>query len=356
MPTPIRSLLVIAAVVAVVLGTLTLPKMRAKAPERPAAAASTAPGSEQPIRVRTVEVQPRTLSERLSTTGTLRPNERVEIVAEIAGKVSEIRFDEGTRVQEGQLLVKIDDTELLATRERSRYRLQLASQLEAQQRRLLVEGIISQEEYDRQLSEKNVLEAESQLNAVQLAKTEIRAPFSGVVGLRLVSVGAYLTPQTQVAVLQDVDPIKLDFSLPEQYAGEVRTGRVVDFRVKGRQEPFRGTVYAIDPNVDEQSRSLTVRARADNSAGTLVPGAFADVELVVRESRDTLAVPAIAVVPELAGKKVYVLEEGKVSVRQVTTGIRSDTEVEILSGLGAGDRVITSGLMQLRPGMAAEAE
>jgi membrane fusion protein, multidrug efflux system len=354
-----RSLLTLGAVLAVVLAALSIPRLRAGAGPSgaPPPSAAVAPGAPpRALRVATVVATPRALAERLSTTGTLIANERVELVAEVAGKVQQILFDEGSRVESGQLLVKIDDTELLAQRERARFRLELAAQREAQQRRLLAEGIISQEEYDTELSQKNVLESEAKVIDNQLAKTELRAPFAGVIGLRAASLGSYLTPQMRVATLQDLDPIKLDFSIPEKYVGLVRLGSDVSFRLKGREQSFSGQVYAVEPQVDTATRSVTVRATSPNPGGTLTPGAFADVEITVREVPQALAVPAIAVMPDLSGPRLFVIEDGKAAQRPVATGMRTGTEVEIVSGLIAGERVITSGLLQLRPGQPVEAE
>jgi membrane fusion protein (multidrug efflux system) len=228
--------------------------------------------------------------------------------------------------------------------------LQLAEQREAQQRRLLSEGIISQEEYDQELNQRNVFAAELELIESQLAKTEIRAPFAGTIGLRAVSLGSFVSPQTRIATLQDLDPIKLDFSLPEQYSGTVEVGAAVAFRVKGIDRSFRGEIFAIEPAVDPETRSLLLRAASPNPGRALLPGGFADVEVTVREVAQALAVPAIAVVPEQAGKKVFVVEDGIARERKVETGIRTRDLIEITAGLSAGERVITSGLQQVRPG------
>ncbi|MFN7960913.1 MAG: efflux RND transporter periplasmic adaptor subunit [Thermoanaerobaculia bacterium] len=355
-----RSFLAIAAVLLVVIATLTIPRLRSEhSVEASGRAAAPSAGSDGPtpaLKVSTALVTPRPLAEHLSTTGTLRANERVDLVSEIAGKVREIYFDEGSAVEAGKVLLKIDDAELLAQKERSRYRLELASNREAQQKRLFGEGIISQEEYESELAQKNVLEAEDRLINSQLAKTEIKAPFAGIIGLRAVSVGSFLSPQTRIATLQDIDPIKLDFAVPEKYAGRVKVGAQVQFSIKGQDDHFEGEIYAVEPLVDPETRSLTVRARSANPGRRLTPGAFADVELAVKEIPRALTVPAIAVIPDLAGKKVFVIEDGKAAVRTITTGLRTETEVEVVSGLAEGDRVITSGLQIVRPGQPVEAE
>jgi membrane fusion protein (multidrug efflux system) len=312
--------------------------------------------SNQTIRVTTHRVEPSLLTERLATTGTVRANEEVEIVSEISGKISSIHFKEGSRVAAGQLLLKIDDSELVAERQRALYRVELAERDEARQKQLLDDGVISRETYDVALGELNVLRAELQLIEAQLVKTEIRAPFSGVIGLRWVSPGSYLSSQTRIASLNDLDPVKLDFTVPEKYSALMQVGDSISFAVEGFERTFPGSIYAVEPSIDAATRSLRVRARCPNSDGALVPGAFANVDLVLRSVPDALTVPSIAVIPELGGKKVFVYEDGTAQPRSVETGIRSDTAVQITSGLAEGDIVIVSGLLQMRPGLEVEVE
>jgi membrane fusion protein (multidrug efflux system) len=306
--------------------------------------------------VRTVTLTPQPLTERLSTTGTVRANEEIDLVSEIAGKVAAIHFREGSRVSLGELLLEIDDTQLRAERDRAAYRVELAERSEARQRGLVDEGLVSQEEYDFALNELNVLRAELELGEARLAKTRLVAPFGGVVGLRNVSLGSYLTPQTRIATLQDVDPVKIDFSVPEKYAGQLEVGGKVEFRTRGSERLHLGTIFAIEPRVDRDTRSLTLRARSPNPAGALGPGAFADVEIVVRQIEDALAVPSRAVIPELGGKKVFVYEDGKAQPRSVETGLRGEETLQITRGLEPGERVIVTALQRLRPGLPVEIE
>lgn len=332
---------------------LAVPKiMQIRDSGEPASTAAEQP----PLRVTVHRVAPVGLAERLATIGTVRANEEVEIVSEISGKIAAIHFDEGSRVAEGQLLLKIDDSELRAERRRALYRVELAERAEARQQQLLDDGVISSETYDVALGELNVLRAELQLIEAQLLKTEIRAPFGGVIGLRWVSPGSYLSSQTRIAELQDLDPVKLDFSVPERYASLMQIGDEIAFTVEGIERTFHGTVYAIEPSIDPASRSLPMRARCPNSDGALLPGTFANVELAVRSVTDALTVPAIAVIPELGGKKVFVYSDGVAEPVPVTTGIRNERDVQITSGLAEGDLVITSGILQLQPGLEVELE
>jgi len=317
---------------------------------------NTEPSQTAPVRV-PVEIETLSrgeLEQRLTTTGSMLANERVQIVSEIDGKVEEILFQEGALVEPGTILVRLDTSTLAAERDRALYRYELAQRQEERQRRLLDDGLLSQEEYDFSLGELNVLRAELELRSAELAKASIRAPFAGIVGLRAVSPGAFVSSQTRVTTLQDIDPVKIEFSVPETYAGDLSVGDRVYFRIQAIDQPIEGTVYAIEPSIDPESRSLTLRARAPNPDRKLLPGAFAQVEIPVRQVPDALSVPSIAVIPELGGKKVFVLEDGKAEPRIVETGIRTDTRVEITVGLEAGDRVIVSNIARLVRGAEVE--
>ena len=308
------------------------------------------------LSVETVSLTPRTLQERMSTTGTILANEEVEIVSEITGKIAEILFREGGRAAADDVLVKIDDTQLRAERDRAAFRVDLAERNEERNGRLLREGLVSEEEYDFALCELNVLRSDLSLTAARLLKTSIRAPFGGVVGLREVSLDSYVTQQTRITTLQDVDPVKLDFSVPEKYAGPLEVGASVEFRTRGSTTPHSGTIIAIEPRIDRETRSLTIRAASPNRDGALVPGAFADVEIVVRRVEGALAIPSRAIIPELGGKKVFVAVDGAAQPRTVTTGLRTGEEVEVTSGLAPGDRVIVSAIPRLRPGLQIREE
>lgn len=315
------------------------------------------PGAEdqapEAIPVEVVTLAPSPLAERLVTTGTLRADERVEVVAEIAGVVEEVGFREGSRVGRGDVLAVLDRARLEAERDRARHRLDLARQRERRFEELLSQGVLSQDEYDETLSDLRVLESELRLVETQLDKTVIRAPFDGVTGLRRVSPGAYVTPQTVVTTLQDLDPIKLDFSVPEAYAAALGPGDEVSFQVRGDEERT-AIVQALEPSVDRETRSLVLRAAAPNSDHRLIPGAFADVEVTIREISDALTVPSLAVIPELGGRKVFVYEDGRAVARSVTTGIRTDESVQITSGVEPGERVIVSALERMRDGLPVE--
>ncbi|MGH9379998.1 MAG: efflux RND transporter periplasmic adaptor subunit [Thermoanaerobaculia bacterium] len=340
------------AVAAVALAALAVPKLVSSGRDTERAAPEEREEAALPVEV--VEVQPQHLAETLTSTGTIYADERVEVVSEVAGKVLAIDFEEGVPVAAGALLVQIDDRELKAEQERVAARLELAERRAERQRQLYDDGLISDQDFDAATTEADALRAELRLIEVRLSKTQIRTPFAGVVGLRRLSEGAYVSPETLVTTLLDIDPVKLEFAVPERYAADFRPGKQVEFRVAGAGGVRRATVYAVEPSVDPETRTVTVRATSPNPDGALLPGAFADVTFAVRETDDALAVPSIAVLPELGGHRVYVLEDGTARARSVETGLRTADRVEITRGLAVGERVIVSGLQSLRPGTKVE--
>jgi membrane fusion protein (multidrug efflux system) len=338
----------------IIVGGLALPKWLGS--RATSSSTDVEPAVEERLPVQVEEVQPGPLKELLITTGTVLANEQIDLVSEISGKVEEILFREGSVVGAGAVLVRLDTSTLNAERERARYRFELVQRQEARQQELLDEGLVSQEEYDSTRSQLNVLQAELLLSEVELEKAEIQAPFAGIIGLRAVSPGSFVSSQTRLTTLQDIDPVKIEFSVPEAYARDLAVGDPVRFGIKGHDGEFLGSVYALEPAIDLETRSLTLRAIAANPERELLPGAFAEVRVAVREVPDALSLPAIAVVPELGGKKVFVLEEGRAQPRVVETGIRTETRVQITRGLEPGERVIVSNIPRLRAGIAVEVE
>jgi membrane fusion protein (multidrug efflux system) len=309
-----------------------------------------------PLRVSTITVARAPFAEVLTSTGSLRAEESVELQAEINGKVVAINFTEGAHVKEGALLVKLNDADLRATRQRALQRKQLATLREQRLARLVKEGVTRQEEYDTAWNELQVQNAEIQLAEAQIAKTEIRAPFSGVVGLRYVSSGAFVNAATRVATLQRLDQLKIDFSIPEKYAGRIKLGTPITFTVAGGDHKFNGQIYAFDPRIDAGTRSVLLRALCPNPDGRLLPGGFANVELPLTQLNDAILIPAEAVIPGVTDKNVFVMTEGKAERRVVETGTRTASQVHIISGLNPGDVVITSGLQQMREGLPVASE
>ncbi len=338
--------------VIVVLATLAYPKVKPlfEGEENESGQQS----GQSSLMVDAVELRPTSVQDKIFTTGSILANEEVELRSEVSGKITEIYLEEGKPVTSDQLLLKINDSELQAQLQRARYRLDLATERESRQRKLLEKGGISQEDYDATLNEVNVLKSEIQLIQAQIDKTEVRAPFDGRVGLKYVSDGSYITPTTRVASLQNINPVKLDFSVPERYVNRVSVGDKISFTVQGTDKTFEGEIYAIEPKIDSQTRTLQLRALSDNEEGLLVPGAFANLELILETIDDALMIPTIALIPEVQGQKVFLYRDGLVVEQRVQTGIRTPERVQIIEGLEPGDTVLTTGLLQVRDGMSVQ--
>lgn len=298
-------------------------------------------------------LKPDTLDEKIIASGSILANEEVELSAEASGKVQQILFREGDKVTKGQLLLKLNDAELVAQQKKLQLQLQLANDMEARQKKLLDIKGISQQEYEAALNQVNSLKADLEINAALIAKTEVRAPFSGIIGLKSVSEGSYVSPTVKIASMMQVEPVKIDFSIPERYAGNVGKGNTIRFTVQGMTEVFEGQVYAVEPKIDPATRTLQLRAGSPNKEGKLVPGSFARIELVL-SSGSSLMVPTEAVMPELKGQKVYLYKNGKAESAVIVTGTRTEREVAIVSGLQAGDTVIVTGILSVRPGGAVK--
>ncbi len=346
----------IAGLTLAVAAAVLWPKLRPTAAPAPSSVAAKGQtgrpaGEPAPLRVTTFTVTPRPLAETVSATGTLRADEGVELLTEINGRIVSINFDEGQRVHRGDLLVKLNDADLRATLQRAALRRELAEIKERRFAKLLQTGSVKQEDYDTAINDLNVQRAEVAIIEAQIAKTEVRAPFDGIVGLRFVSEGAFVNATSRIATLQNLDQLKVDFSVPEKYAAKMRTGAPITFTVPGGDHRFQGKIYAIDPRIDPATRTVLLRAVSPNPDRRLLPGGFANVEVTLAEVSDALLVPSIAVVPGVSEKNVFVIVGGKAARRTVQTGLRGETSVQILSGLKARDVVITSGLQQLRAGL-----
>ena len=281
------------------------------------------------------------------------PNEEVEIKPELSGRIIKLTIAEGSFVQKGQLIAKIKDDDILAQIKKVRIEEELAKQIEARQKKLLDINAISREEYDLAANRVNTLNADEELLAVQLGRTELRAPFSGKIGLKSISEGAYITPAASVATLVQINPLKIDFSIPEKYLSSIKIGQNLQFNVDGSTQVYVARVIAIDPKVDESLRTLRVRAICANPNNSLLPGMFVRIQLAVK-SNQSIMIPTDAVVPVLDGKQVYVMQGGKAMPRPITTGVRTQQLVEVISGLQVGDSLITSAIMSLKPEMAVK--
>lgn len=337
-------------IVILVLGLLAYPKLKPilSSPSEE----NSSDNSRELLQVEAVEMGSESIDDQIYSSGSILADESVQLSAETSGIVTQIHFREGSLVERGDLLLKINDSELQAQLQRNQFRLSLAEQREERQKRLLERGGISQDQYDATLNEVNVLRSELSLIEAQIAKTEIRAPFSGSIGLKYVSEGSYISPNSRIASLQKLNPVKIDFSVPERYIARVRTGDKVQFNVQGVDSTFVGEVYAIEPQINRETRSLQIRAISDNTDQILYPGAFANITLILDTLEDALMVPTISLIPELNSQKLYVMRNGSVEEVRVQTGIRTSDKVQVTDGIAPGDTVLTTGLLQVRAGDA----
>jgi membrane fusion protein (multidrug efflux system) len=339
--------IIISIIVLVLLAIVFLPKLLSSSSKEENNLASNKP--DQIINVKAHIVSLETLGNNVLTTGTILANEEVELRSEVSGKIIKILFKEGSYVNKGDLLIKINDSDLQAQLRRAESKVKLSDEKEFRQRQLRDGNLISQEEYDNTLGEVNVNKADYDLIKAQIDKTEIKAPFSGVVGLRSVSEGSYVTTETVMAKLQNLSSIKVDFSIPERYSTSVKAGDELEFKISGSTNIFKAKVYAMEPRIDPGTRTLRIRAICSSYYSELIPGAFANVELNLKQISDAILIPTVSIVPELKGQRVYLYKNGVVIPQPVEIGIRDETRVQIVSGLSNGDTVITSGILQIRP-------
>ncbi len=302
------------------------------------------------VSVEGIIVTPQYAADTLTLTGSIDADEKVDVRSEVSGIVERIYFSEGTRVAKGQTLVKINDIELQAQLRQAETRRQLTSENERRARLLLEKGAISQEEYDIASADFKTAQAQIQLIKAQISKTSVKAPFSGVIGLRNISPGAYISPEMLIASLIKSNQVKITFSIPEKYANTVKVNSKINFTVASSSEKFPAIIYAIQPEIEINTRTLTVRARADNSNGKLIPGTFANIAFDLNEVDDAIIVPTEAIVPVQGGKKVFIYKNGKAKEVMVQTGSRSQSDVIVLSGLNPSDTVLTTGVLSLKEG------
>jgi len=286
----------------------------------------------------------------ISATGTIRAIQEIELSTEVSGKVIGLYIEESSVVEQGQLLVKVNDNDLQAEKIRLESNIEVMEQTAERQQQLFERGGATQEDYDNTLMQLNNLRAEYASVEAQIERTEVRAPFEGVVGLTFISDGAYVTPSTRIASLQDMSSVRIDFSVPERYSAQIGNGNRVDFQVQGVDSVFSGEVIATEPQIDPRTRTLQVRAVSDNSDGLLNPGSFANVDIVLTSFENAVMLPSQSLIPDSGEYKVMVYNNGAVSERFVTTGIRTRNKVQIIEGLSEGETVLVNGLLQVADG------
>jgi membrane fusion protein, multidrug efflux system len=282
--------------------------------------------------------------------GTIIPNEEVEIKSEASGRLVELNLNEGAYIQEGMVIARLNDADLRSQLKKLKYEEELAAQTATRQKKLLEINAISKEEYDMAVNKVNTLSADKEFLEVQLEKTTITAPFSGRLGLKNISIGAYVTPSLVITSLVQTNPVKIDFSVPEKYTNKITIGQDIAFTIDGDEKVAYAKIIALDPKIDENLRTLRVRAKVNNSNGQYRPGMFVRVEMPLGEE-SSIMIPTESILPILKGKQVYVMRNGKAEAVEVKTGLRTDTEVQVEEGLHVGDSVIVSALMSIKNDM-----
>lgn len=284
----------------------------------------------------------------------LLPDEEVNLTFETQGKITELNIVEGSVVRKGDLLAKVNDAPLRAELKRYEAQLQLATDRVARQGALLEQDAVSKEVYETTVAELDQLKANIELVQANIARTELRAPFDGVIGLRFVSPGAYANTSTVVATLTKDSPLKVEFSISESLLTKIRTGDKINFTTTYDDVVHEASIYAVESSLDSNTRTLTVRALYPNGDRKLKPKSYVNVSVLYQEFADALSVPGEALVPSMGKEQLYLYRSGKAVAVDVKSGIQTGTRLQILEGIEPGDTVVATGLIQIREGMSLE--
>ena len=305
-----------------------------------------------PVNAVVAPVEKRALEEKINLVGSLEAIEEVDLVSEVDARVEEIQFEEGRPVQKGQLLIRLDDRKLKAAVADMQARFDLAKANLERSANLLDKETISQQDYDRAEAEFDGARAQLELAQEQLNDATIQAPFDGIMTERMISLGQFTTRGQRLATLVEVNPIEVEFNVPERFIGQIAEAQSIDIRVEAyAEETFGGEVVFISPRVDRQTRTILVKARLDNSEGRLKPGMFGNLELVFEVRAAALVIPEAAI--SYTGDRASVVvvdDQSKAEFRQVVVGTRLAGDAEILDGLAAGERVVVEGYQKMGPG------
>jgi membrane fusion protein (multidrug efflux system) len=300
------------------------------------------------VQAHVVKIVP--VGETLELAGTLIANESTEIFPEISGRLTMLNVAEGRTVSKGTLLGKIYDGDLRAQLQKLEVQLKVQEQTIARYEELLKINGVSRQEYDMIRLQSSNIRADMEIVRSNIKRTEIRAPFSGTLGLRMVSPGAYVTPQTMLTTIRQTSTLKLDFTVPEKYTSRLEKGKTVDFKIEGSDATYRARIAATESGISEADRSLKLRAEVLDKDKRLFPGTFVKVMLAFEEDTNAIMIPSGAVIPQARTKQVALYSNGIVNLVDVTTGIRDSAMVQITEGLKVNDTIITTGLMRLKSG------
>ncbi len=287
------------------------------------------------------------VSNTVEVNGTVIPFETVTINPEISGRLTYLNVPDGAKVSAGTILARINDADLQASLNKTKVLLDLAQKTEQRLRKLIAINGINQADYDAALNQVNSLKADLAVTQAQLDKTVVKAPFGGVLGLRMISPGAYVSPTTAISTLQQVDKVKIDFNVPELYTGLIKKGATITIQTNGNSPKRKATIVATDPQINATTRNLRVRAVLEG--GIIEPGTFVKVLLDEKSGRNTVLVPTNTIIPDATAKKLIIIKDGKGQMVSVQTGYRGSGAVEITKGVNPGDSVVVTGVLFVPP-------
>ncbi|HET6558531.1 MAG TPA: efflux RND transporter periplasmic adaptor subunit [Prolixibacteraceae bacterium] len=298
-----------------------------------------------PVAVEVIVAGSQQVASNVEVNGTVLSNEMVELRPEISGRLTYLNIPDGAKVAKGTVLAKVNDADLQAQLEQQKSQLELATKTESRLNNLLQVNGVNQADYDVAVNQLQSIQANIKVLEAQIDKTIIRAPFSGELGLRVVSPGAYVTPQTLIGTLQQTDKVKIDFTVPETYASVIKKGDVVNVHSNASEEMLEATISAIEPQINSVTRNIKVRAFLNK--GLIAPGAF--VKVVLNQQRQSIMVPSNAIIPDALSSQLVVARSNKAVFTNVETGMRDESMVEITSGVNPGDSIIVTGMLFVRP-------
>ena len=329
---------------------LNLISCKSKSSEKVTQTKAGAPGPKQGLqKVDVIIATPQKISQSIEVPGTLIASETTEIHPEVSGRLTMLNVREGAYVSKGSVIAKIYDADLQAQLKKLQAQLNIGNQTANRLSQLLKIQGISRQDYDMAVLNSNNIRADIEIIKTNIARTVVRAPFSGKLGLKEISVGAYVTPQTLITVIRKTSDLRLDFTMPEKYISEAKTGTTVFFKVAGSDLRHAAKIIATESGITENSRSLNVRSTVLGNDPSLVPGAFANVILDFAPNYTAIMIPTQAIIPQARGKKVMLYKDSIATFIDVTTGVRDSANIQILTGINAGDTIITTGLMSLKP-------
>lgn len=298
-----------------------------------------------PVAVEVIVAGSEQVASNVEVNGTVVSNEMVELRPEISGRLTYLNIPDGAKVAKGTILARVNDADLQAQLEQLKSQLELATKTESRLSNLLKVNGVNQADYDIALNQLHNIQANIKVLNAQIDKTVIRAPFSGELGLRVVSPGAYVTPQTLIGTLQQTDKVKIDFTVPESYASIIKKGQVVHVHSNASEEMMEATISAIEPQINAVTRNIKVRAFLNK--GLIAPGAF--VKVVLNQQRQGIMVPSNAIIPDALSSQLVLARKNKAVFTNVETGLRNESMVEIVSGVNPGDSIIVTGMLFVRP-------